>query len=129
MAVLVSSDLERPAILGPGRQEQLRLEPPPAPAPPDARPPRLPDRAQPDRPQLDRPQPAARSAGSRPAGRTKRPGGELTLDEILVVAWEGVTAQHQASCPVCRGAMAPRTAAAGPECLGGHCRDCGSTLA
>ena len=124
MAVLVSSDLERPAILGPGRQEQLRLEPPPAPAPPVARPARLPGSPQPERPQ-----PAARSALSLPAGRTKRPGGELTLDEILVVAWEGVTAQHQASCPVCRGAMVPRTAAAGPECLGGRCRDCGSTLA
>ena len=119
MAVLVSSDLERPAILGPGRQEQLRLEPPPAPAPPVTRPVRQPDR----------PQPAGRSALPRPAGRTKRPGGELTLDELLVVAWEGVTAQHQASCPVCRGAMVPRTAAAGPECLGGRCRDCGSTLA
>ena len=119
MAVLVSSDLERPAILRPGRQEQLRLEPPPAPAPPAARPVRS----------HDRPQPAARSALSGPAGRAKRPGGELTLDEILVVAWEGVTAQHQASCPVCRGAMVPRTAAAGPECLGGHCGDCGSTLA
>ena len=124
MAVLVSSDLERPAILGHGRQEQLRLEPPPAPAPPAARPARGPDRAEP--PGL---QPAARSALSHPAGRTKRPGGELTLDEMLVVAWEGVTAQHQASCPVCRGAMVPRTAAAGPECLGGRCRDCGSTLA
>ena len=121
MAVLVSSDVERPAILGDGRHEQLRLEPPPPPAPaaPAARPTRSPDR----------PQPADRSVLSQPAGRMKRPGGELTLDELLVVAWEGVTAQHQASCPVCRGAMVPRYAAAGPECLGGRCRDCGSTLA
>jgi hypothetical protein len=52
MAVLVSSDLERPAILGPGRQEQLRLDAPPAPAPPA--------RAGPGPP--ERPQPAARSA-------------------------------------------------------------------
>ena len=122
MAVLVSSDVERPAILGDGRHEQLRLEPPPAPAAPAipaTRPVRSPDRTH----------PAGRSVLSQPAGRTKRPGGELTLDELLVVAWEGVTAQHQASCPVCRGAMVPRYAAAGPERLGGRCRDCGSTLA
>jgi len=122
MAVLVSSDIERPAILGPGRQEQLRLDAPPAPAPaPPAafRPARVPQH--PDRGGAAR----APAAG----GHTKRPGGELTLDEMLVVAWEGVTAHHQASCPVCRGAMVPRYAAAGPESLGGRCRDCGSTLA
>lgn len=124
MAVLLSSDLERPAILGPGRQEQLRLEPPPAPASRVARPVREPDRAEP----AGR-QPAARPPLSRPTGRSKRPGGELTLDEMLVVAWEGVTAHNEVSCPVCRGAMLPRYPAAGPESLGGHCRDCGSTLA
>jgi hypothetical protein len=120
MAVLVFSDLERPAILEPGRQEQLRLDAPPAPAPVAPRPVRAPRG----------PDPGDRaSARPEPAVRTKRPGGELTLDELLVVAWEGVTAHHQASCPVCRGAMVPRYAAAGPESLGGRCRDCGSTLA
>lgn len=120
MAVLAPSDLERPAILGPARQEQLCLgEPPaPAPAPPAVRPRRAPEPV--------RPRPAALRE---PARHTKRPGGELTLDEMLVVAWEGVTAHHQASCPVCRGAMVPRFPAAGPESLGGSCRDCGSTLA
>ena len=123
MAVLVSSDIERPAILGPGRQEQLRLDAPPAPAPEaplEPRPVRAPRNPDPG---------GGPSARPEPAVRTTRPGGELTLDELLVVAWEGVTAHHQASCPVCRGAMVPRYAAAGPESLGGRCRDCGSTLA
>ncbi len=123
MAELVSSDHERPAIQGPGRQEQLRLDAPPAPvaapAPPAARPSQVPRR----------PDQGGSSARPDPAGHTTRPGGELTLDELLVVAWEGVTAHHQASCPVCHGAMVPRYAAAGPESLGGSCRDCRSTLA
>jgi len=118
MAVLVSSDLERPAILGSGGQEQLRLDAAFAPvATPAARRAPVPVRV---------PVPARAPDA---AGTPKRPGGELTLDELLVVAWEGVTAHHQASCPVCRGAMVPRYAAAGPERLGGRCRDCGSTLA
>jgi hypothetical protein len=124
MAVLVSSDLERPAILGPGRQEQLRLDAAPAQAPAPASPAPRPVRA-PRGPDPGR----APSARPERAVRETRPSGELTLDELLVVAWEGVTAHHQASCPVCRGAMVPRYAAAGPESLGGRCRDCGSTLA
>jgi hypothetical protein len=123
MAVLVSSDIERPSILGPGRQEQLRLDAPPAPAPVSA--PLTPPAA----PARDLPERGAGLARPEAARHTKRPGGELTLDELLVVAWEGVTAHHQASCPVCRGAMVPRYPAAGPESLGGRCRDCGSTLA
>jgi hypothetical protein len=120
MAVLVSSDLERPAILGRGRQEQLRLDAPPAVAAPV--PAAVPVRRRPD------PAPPP----GRPAGpahqQVKRPGGELTLDEMLVVAWEGVTAHNEVSCPVCRGAMVPRPAA-GPESLGGRCGDCGSIVA
>jgi len=122
VAVLVSSDLERPAILGRG-QEQLRFDAAPAPA---ARAP-VASAAAPAC------APAAHAGSTAPApalaGARKRSGGELTLDELLVVAWEGVTAHHQASCPVCRGAMVPRYAATGPERLGGSCRDCGSTLA
>ena len=118
MAVLVSSDLERPAILGRGRQEQLRLDAPPAAAPPALA-------------RVRRTEPAAPVAQPAPehGPQSKRPGGELTLDEMLVVAWEGVTAHNEVSCPVCRGAMLPRYPAAGPESLGGHCRDWGLTLA
>ena len=117
MALLVSSDLERPVIRGRGRQEQLRLDAPPAPAPPA---PARVRRAEP-------PAPAPRHAPERGL-QSKRPGGELTLDEMLVVAWEGVTAHNEVSCPVCRGAMVPRPAA-GPESLGGRCGDCGSIVA
>jgi hypothetical protein len=122
MAVLVSSDIERPAILGRGRQEQLPLDAPPAVAPPAPAPARI-----------RRPEPAAPAPDRAPAvpqhQQSKRPGGELTLDEMLVVAWEGVTAHNEVSCPVCRGVMVPRYPAAGPESLGGRCRDCGSTFA
>jgi hypothetical protein len=121
MAVLVSSDLERPAILGRGRQEQLRLDAPPAAAPPA--PARI-RRAEPAAPAPPAAQPVPEHGL-----QSKRPGGELTLDEMLVVAWEGVTAHNEVSCPVCRGVMVPRYPAAGPESLGGRCRDCGSTFA
>ena len=129
MAVLVSSDVERPAILGRGRQEQLRLDAPPAIAPPAPAPARV-RRPEPATPAIAPPAPAPeRVPADARHQQSKRPGGELTLDEMLVVAWEGVTAHNEVSCPVCRGAMVSRYPAAGPESLGGRCRDCGSTLA
>jgi hypothetical protein len=61
------------------------------------------------------------------------PRGRLTLDELLVGVWEGLTAPGSgncaasAQCPVCHGTMLPRYGAGhGP--VGGRCRDCGSTL-
>ena len=50
-------------------------------------------------------------------------GGGATLDEMLVGAWEGLSARHPVSCPVCAGAMQPRAGAAG-----GACGDCGAQV-
>jgi hypothetical protein len=52
-----------------------------------------------------------------------RRGGEATLDDLLVGAWEGLSARRSVACPVCSAAMAPRVGAAG-----GACGDCGSQL-
>ena len=59
------------------------------------------------------------------AGRTTvlRRGGEATLDELLVGAWEGLSAHRSVVCPVCAAAMAPRS-----EAAGGACGGCGSQL-
>ena len=56
-----------------------------------------------------------------------RPGGEATLDDVIVGAWEGLLAHRTVSCPVCSGALAPRYGA-GSAPVGGRCNDCGSTL-
>jgi hypothetical protein len=55
-------------------------------------------------------------------------GGEPTLDETLVDAWEGLTAHRAVDCPVCGAAeMAPEYGAHALP-IGGRCRRCGSTL-
>jgi hypothetical protein len=51
-----------------------------------------------------------------------RLGGEPTLDDRLVGAWEGLAARQAVECPVCGGEMGP----AEPE--GGRCGTCGTTL-
>lgn len=56
------------------------------------------------------------------------PGRGVTLDELLVGTWEGLTAHRTAACPVCHAEMTPRYGA-GAEPVGGRCRGCGSTLA
>jgi hypothetical protein len=48
-------------------------------------------------------------------------GGGPTLDDVLVGAWEGLTAHRTVDCPVCGGEMAPAPAA-------GRCGSCGSEL-
>jgi hypothetical protein len=65
--------------------------------------------------------------------------GEPTLDEVIVSAWEGLTAHRPVECPVCRGEMEPECSAQGaassigrraghaPE--GGRCTSCGARLA
>jgi hypothetical protein len=67
--------------------------------------------------------------GSRAAGdaRDRRPRGGLTLDEVIVGAWEGLAAHHPARCPICSGTMTPRYGS-GPGPVAGRCGDCGSTL-
>jgi hypothetical protein len=83
-----------------------------------------------------RPAHTARSARDRrPAGdpavaRTPvppHPRGRLTLDDVIVGAWEGLLAAHQVTCPICSGAMEPRHGS-GPRPVGGRCRDCRTTL-
>ena len=63
------------------------------------------------------------SAGRSAKASGPRRGGEATLDELLVGAWEGLSAHRSVACPVCASPMAPRVGAAG-----GACGDCGSQL-
>lgn len=53
------------------------------------------------------------------------PGGEPTLDEVLVRVWEGLAAQHAVACPLCGGEMIPDGMQRG---RGGRCMSCESTL-
>ena len=43
---------------------------------------------------------------------------EVTLEDVILGAWEAVTAQGRADCPVCHGELATS-----------GCRTCGSQLA
>ena len=52
-------------------------------------------------------------------------GGGLTLDEAIVGAWEGLAARATVACPLCGGALRPRSAG---DRAGGRCGDCGTTL-
>jgi hypothetical protein len=54
-------------------------------------------------------------------------GGEPTLDEILVGAWEGLVAHRPVACPVCAGEMRPGSRAHGRP-IEGLCGDCGAAL-
>ncbi len=58
-------------------------------------------------------------------------GGEPTLDELIVGAWEGLTAQAVATCPICEtGTLSPIYADAGGASprVAGRCMSCGTTL-
>jgi len=50
-----------------------------------------------------------------------------TLDDVIVGAWEDLSAHDSAACPVCGGTLAP-LGAAGSDSMGGGCRDCASHL-
>jgi hypothetical protein len=65
--------------------------------------------------------------GAAPPDRMRPAGGEPTLDDVLVSAWNELGAHRTVSCPVCHGAMAPRYGSE-PQPVGGRCRDCDSTL-
>ena len=65
--------------------------------------------------------------GAQAASRVPAGSGRLTLDELLVGAWEGLRSGHVVACPVCSGAMTPR-GGHGPRPIGGGCRRCGSEL-
>lgn len=55
-------------------------------------------------------------------------GGGLTLDDLLVGVWEGLSAHRTVACPACGEEMTPRYGA-GPAPVGGRCRGCGTTIA
>ena len=65
------------------------------------------------------PRPAALASPSPRAGPT--------LEDVLSGAWEDLVAHRTATCPICRGAMAPRYGS-GPSAVGGRCRECGTEL-
>ena len=54
-------------------------------------------------------------------------GGEPTLDDVIVGAWEGLTAHSVVECPVCGGELAPEYGAHAIP-VRGRCRDCGTQL-
>jgi hypothetical protein len=54
-------------------------------------------------------------------------GGEPTLDELLVCAWEGLTAQRATECLVCGDDLEPVYGVHARPTLG-RCRGCGSEL-
>ncbi len=53
--------------------------------------------------------------------------GELTLDEVLSGAWEGLAAHRPVACPVCGEQMAPDYGARAQP-IGGRCSGCQTTL-
>ena len=54
-------------------------------------------------------------------------GGESTLDELIVGAWEGLTARRVVACVVCCGSMSPQQRATAHP-VTGRCQGCGCTL-
>lgn len=57
-------------------------------------------------------------------------GGEPTLDEMIVVAWEGLAAQAVVPCLLCDGTLRPLYADAGGASppVAARCDCCGTTL-
>jgi len=56
-------------------------------------------------------------------------GGGLTLDDLVVGVWEGLSARRTVACPACgEEAMAPRFGS-GPAPVGGRCASCRTTIA
>jgi len=66
---------------------------------------------------------SATLAAPRPHLRAAAP----TLTDVLVEAWNDVSAGARAACPVCSGSLQPRWTA-GAGVIGGRCEDCGTTL-
>jgi hypothetical protein len=71
------------------------------------------------------PEVRAPAPGNVARGRDGDLGGELTLDDAIVGAWEGLAAQVVVACPLCDGPLRPHAA---PDEVGGRCGDCGTTL-
>ncbi len=54
--------------------------------------------------------------------------GRLTLDDLIVSAWEGLAVRGTVTCPVCESAMAMRSPEHGGDAPTGTCLGCGSRL-
>ncbi len=128
MATLVR-DVERPSFLDPSPEGQLAfggaVAPSPESTPPrEARPARGPlsDRLRTER-AVDAVEVEAEPSGTASARIVATRGGGATLDELLVGAWEGLSARRPVACPVCAGPMRPSEGA-----TGGSCQSCGSRL-
>ena len=82
---------------------------------------------------FDRPSILGRSRDDDPASHSHAPRDDqsshsrLTLDDVIVGVWEGLSSHHTVTCPVCSGKMAPRYGS-GARPVGGRCKRCGSTL-
>jgi DnaJ-class molecular chaperone len=82
---------------------------------------------------FERPSIFGRSRDDDPAPRGGAPSRHdashhrLTLDDLLVGVWEGLSSHHTVTCPVCSGKMTPRYGS-GARPVGGRCGRCGSTL-
>lgn len=122
MAVLAADRIERPPTLF-----DFVEGTPAAPAAPVA-----PERARPAEVE-----PAAEPGGATaaaPAGGAVHEhdgvGGESTLDDTIVGAWEGLTAQAAVACPLCEGTLRPLYAggSAADPVVAGRCDRCGTTL-
>ena len=83
---------------------------------------------------FDRPSILGRSRGDDdPGARGDAPRDDrsshsrLTLDDLIVGVWEGLSSHHTVTCPVCSGKMTPRYGS-GARPVGGRCKRCASTL-
>ena len=54
-------------------------------------------------------------------------GGERTLDDVIVGAWEALSARLTVDCPVCDGELVPEYGAHSRP-VGGRCGKCGCEL-
>ena len=113
----LAREIERPAFVGGLPAGQLTLVG--APAPDHVRE----GGRDPLSARLRREQAAGADSAWRSRTTVLRRGGEATLDEMLVDAWEGLSVHRSVACPVCSGAMVPRS-----EAAGGACGDCGVQL-
>jgi hypothetical protein len=82
---------------------------------------------------LDRPSILGGGRGDDPASHGHSPRDDrsshrrLTLDDLIVGVWEGLSSHHTVTCPVCSGKMTPRYGS-GARPVGGRCKRCASTL-
>jgi hypothetical protein len=53
--------------------------------------------------------------------------GERALDDVIVPAWEELTARRSVACPVCGGEMDPEYGAQARP-IAGRCKSCRATL-